>query len=418
MNRRTSGWILLVTIHLAFLSSSASGEEWPQFLGPQRNGISMETGLMEAWPEGGPPEVWRVPGGVGMSGLAISQGKLLTLIQNEEHQTVVALDPKDGARLWETPIAPAYSNAMGDGPRATPTIAGSRVFVFSGQGILAALNLADGKLLWKTDALAQFQAAEADYGMACSPLVAGNQVIVTVGAPKATVVAFDVHSGQPTWQVGSDPTGYSSPALLNLGGKSQVVVFTGGSAMGLQPASGELLWRFPYETDFGCNIATPLIVGKNQVFISSGENHGCALLAIKADEAGGQPDVVWSSYGPKSVLRNEWQTSILLEGYLYGFDNVGGAGPVSHLTCVEAATGKRVWQEARFGKGNMIAAEGKLFIVTLDGELVVAAASPEGYQQLGSKQVVGKTRQAPALYDGRLYLRDDRDIVALDVRKP
>jgi hypothetical protein len=126
----------------------------------------------------------------------------------------------------------------------------------------------------------------------------------------------------------------------------------------------------------------------------------------------------FASQGPKSVLRNEWQTSILLDGFLYGFDNVGSAGPVTHLTCVSAASGERQWQELRFGKGNLIAADGKLFLSTMQGELVVVTTTPKRFEELGRKRIIGKTRQAPALAGGLLYLRDDREIVCLDVRAP
>jgi outer membrane protein assembly factor BamB len=389
--------------------------DWPQFLGPERTGISKETGLIDKLADGGPKEVWRVEGGVGMSGMAIAGGRLVTMWQGEGKDWVVALDAASGKTLWKTEIAPAYKNSMGDGPRATPTIAGETVVAFTGDGILAALKVKDGSLLWKKDVVAQFEGKPADYGMACSPLVVGGQVIVTAGAPGACVVSYKLAYGELNWKSGDDRAGYSSPNILKVGGREQLVVFTGQSAIGLAPATGKVLWRYEYETDFDCNIATPLAF-KDQVFISSGENHGSTLLALRGKGESYTVEPVWKSQGGGSVLRNEWQTSILLEGYLYGFDNVGSAGPVTHLTCVEAATGKRMWQQLRFGKGNLIAADGKLFIVTMKGEVVLVRATPRGYEELDRAKVIGSTRQAPALSDGRLYLRDDREVVCLDVR--
>jgi outer membrane protein assembly factor BamB len=391
--------------------------DWPQFLGPERTGISTETGLLAEWPAGGLKEVWRVSGGVGMSGIAISRGRAVTMVQREGQQRMVALDVKTGRTLWDALLAPAYTNQMGDGPRSTPTIAGERVFALTGEGILAAVSFVDGEVLWSVPALKELRGQEADYGMACSPLVVKEHVIVNLGAPNAAVAAFDIATGKLAWSADNDPAGYSSPALLNVGGKQQVVAFTGGSVLGVSPDRGDVLWRFPYETDFGCNIAAPLAY-KNQVFISAGENHGSALLALKDQGGKLAAEEVWASLGTKSVLRNEWQTSILVDDHLYGFDNVGGAGPVSHLACIEAATGKPVWQQPRFGKGNAIWAEGKLFIVLLNGELAIARVSPQGYHELGRGPVVGKTRQAPALANGLLFLRDDQNIVCLDVRKP
>ncbi len=404
-------------VMFTFSIGLAAEPSWPQFLGPQRNGISTETNLIDKWPADGPKEVWRVEGGVGMSGLAIDRGRLLTMVQSDGKQSVVCLNATTGEPIWRTAVAPEYENQMGNGPRATPTIAGDAVFVYTGEGILAALSLNDGKILWSHDTVKEYRGKTADYGMACSPLVVGDNVVVTVGAPRATVVAYEAKTGKPAWTAGQgDTTGYSSPALLEVGGRTQVVVYTGSSVIGLAPQSGSVLWRYPYVTDFDCNIATP-IAYKGHVFISSGEQHGCVMLSLTP--SGDKFDVkeVWASNGVKSVLRNEWQTSILLDGYLYGLDNVGSAGPVTHLACVNADTGERAWQELRFGKSNLIAADGTLFLSTMKGELVVVRATPDNFEELGRKVVIGSTRQAPSLAGGLLYLRDDREIVCLDVRK-
>jgi outer membrane protein assembly factor BamB len=306
---------------------------------------------------------------------------------------------------------------MGNGPRATPAVAGDRVLVYTGEGILAAINFADGAVIWSHNLPEELRGEPADYGMASSPLVVGGRVIVQVGAPKAAVAAYEIASGKLAWKAGEDGAGYSSPALLDVGGQKQVVAFTGGSVLGISPDKGTVLWRHPYETDFECNIATPQAVD-GKVFVSSGENHGSVLLALKPQSGKFAVEEAWSSQGAQSVLRSEWQTAVLLDGFLYGFDNVGSAGPVTHLTCVEAATGKRAWQQQRFGKGNLIAADGKLWISTMKGELVLVRATPEKYEELGRGVVIGTTRQAPALAGGLIYLRDDREIVCLDVRQP
>jgi outer membrane protein assembly factor BamB len=419
--RRLALPIVLATALVADSLPAQEPADWPQFLGPARNGISAETGLIDKLPAGGPKVLWRTKGGVGMSGLAVVGNRALTLVQRDGQQWLIALDAKTGQPLWQSPLASEYSNQQGDGPRATPTIAGDRVFAFTGEGILAAVSLADGKPLWSHNVLAELKGKPADYGLASSPLVVGEQVIVIAGAPRATLAAYDAKNGQLAWSAGEDPAGYSSPALLTVGGQQQVVAFTGSSAIGVDPGKGTLLWRYPYVTDFDCNIAVPLAVD-GKLFLSSGENHGCVLLSLAKGALAKQgatlaPQEVWQSQGSQSVLRNEWQTSILLDGHLYGFDNVGSAGPVTHLTCVEAATGKRVWQKTRFGKGNLIAADGKLWISTMNGELVIVRATPKAYEELGRAEVIGPTRQAPSLAGGRLYLRDDAEIVCLDVRK-
>lgn len=392
--------------------------EWPQFLGPQRNGLSTETGLLTIWPTNGPKEIWRVPGGVGMSGLAISRGRLITLVQKEGQQWLIALNAQTGEPVWQMKLAPEFRNGMGNGPRGTPAIAGDLVFAFTGEGILTAVKFADGKPVWSHNVVKELAGMIAEYGMACSPLVVGDRVVVTAGAPNATVVAYDTKSGKLAWTSGDDPAGYSSPALLDVGGRSQLVVYSGASVLGLKPDTGAVMWRHSYETNFDCNIVTPIAVN-GQVFVSSGENHGSVLLAVKPKPKGDQFDVqeIWTSQGSKSVLRNEWQTSMLLDGHLYGFDNVGAAGPVTHLTCINAATGERVWQKQRFGKGNLIAADGKLFITAMTGELVVVRATPKAFEEVGRAELFGSTRQAPALSNGLLYLRDDKEIVCIDVRQ-
>ena len=410
-------WAAVSLLLLLLSTNAAVPSEWPQHLGPNRNGLSEETGLMKNWPPAGPREVWRVEGGVGMSGLAISQDCVVTLLQRGGKQFVVALDAGSGKQIWQALIGPSYRNPMGDGPRATPSIVDDHVYAFSGEGILLALKLADGRIVWQHDTVRQHQGEPAEYGMACSPLVVDDRVIVTVGAPGATLVAYNRQTGKVDWTAGQDdPAGYSSPALLDVGGKQQAVVFTGRAALGLDHESGNILWRYPYATNYDCNIATPLAY-EGQVFLSSGENHGSVLLSLEPQGKTFRVEEVWKSNGPRSVLRNEWQTSILLDGYLYGMDNVGGAGPITHLTCVEVATGKRRWQQARFGKGNLVAADGKLFISTMKGELILVRATPQKYEELGRAQVIGSTRQAPSLAGGLLYLRDDREIVCLDVRE-
>ena len=422
MSIRLAAFCVVATALVAGRLPAQEAADWPQFLGPQRNGISAEKGLIDKLPEGGPKVLWRAKGGIGMAGVAVAGGRAMTLVQRDGQQWLIALDAATGKPLWQSPLGSEYTNQQGDGPRATPTIAGDRVFAFTGEGILAALSATDGKPLWSHNVLANLKGKPADYGMASSPLVVGDHVIVIAGAPRATLAAYDVKTGKLAWTAGEDPAGYSSPAVLTVGGKQQVVAFTGSSAIGVDPAQGTLLWRYPYQTDFDCNIAVPLAVD-GKLFLSSGENHGCVLLslakeALSKEGAKLAPQEVWQSQGSQSVMRNEWQTSILLDGHLYGFDNVGSAGPVTHLTCVNAATGKRVWQKPRFGKGNLIAADGKLWISTMNGELVIVRATPQAYEELGRAEVIGSTRQAPSLAGGRIHLRDDAEIVCLDVRKP
>ena len=407
---------LMLCLFAATSSGVVFADDWAQFLGPNRNGISAETGLLDAWPEGGPKVVWRKPAGIGMSAVVVADGQAITMLQSAM-QSVVSLDASSGERNWTTDIAPAYRNPQGAGSRSTPAIHKGRVFVLTGEGILAALSLADGKILWRKEVLKELGGRVAQFGMACSPLVVGERVIVTLGARGASTVAFHAESGEKLWSSGNDPAGYSSPALLEVDGLALIAVFNGKGLVGLNPANGEQYWRFAFATDFDCNIATP-IVYKDQIFISAGENHGSVM--VKPTRQGDDYAVreTWASLGVSSVLRSGWQTGIVDGKHLYSFDNIGAAGPIMHLTCIDLDNGQRAWRKTRFGKGNLIAAEGKLFISTMKGELIIAKMNSQQYEELGRAKLFGMTRQAPTLSDGRLFVRDEKEIICVDVRKP
>lgn len=389
-----------------------SADEWPGFLGARRDGISAETGLIGAFPAAGPKPIWRVPGGVGMSAVAVADGLAVTMWNEAGKQWLVALDAATGKEAWKTPLGPAYENGQGNGPRSTPTIVGERVVAFSGEGILAAVHRTDGAILWRIDAVGEADAKPSDYGMASSPLVVADQVIVHVGGRRGAIAAYGIADGKPAWHAATGSAGYSSPTLLDVGGMKQIVSVTGAEVVGLRPGSGQELWRYPFETDFGCNTATPIVVDGG-VFVSAGENHGAVLIDLERDGDRYAPRPRWESLGPKSLMRNEWQTSIVTGDHLYGFDNVGAAGPVTHLVCIEARTGREVWRKPRFGKGNMVWADGKLWITTIDGELVLVGATPTGYEELGRAALLGRTRQTLSIAGGRGYLRDDREVLCI-----
>ena len=254
---------LLVALIVLALPSQRLGRlaaaDWFQYLGPDRNGVSQESGLLTSWPAAGPKRVWQVAGGVGMSGIAISDASLYTLVQRDGKQWVLALETATGKTRWQSAVSSAFKNQMGDGPRATPLVADGHLYVYTGEGILSALSVKDGSIAWSNDTVKQHKGKIADYGMASSPLLVGDLVIVTVGAPTATVAAYHRQTGKLAWTAGQQTTaGYSSAALLQLAGSQQVVVFAGGVALGVEPKSGKQLWSYSYVTDYDCNIATPL----------------------------------------------------------------------------------------------------------------------------------------------------------------
>jgi len=409
------GMSIKCALAVCLTGSAAMAADWPQFLGLNRNGISAETGLVSEWPADGPKVVWRTPLGVSMSSVAVSDGLAFTLFQDEQKLSIVALNAKDGKQIWRTPFAAAYENAMGNGPRATPAVADGRAFAFTGEGILAAFSVKDGKELWTVDVPKLLKGTASEYGMSCSPLVIDQQVIVHTGSESQAVAAFDVQTGKVLWKSGRGKAGYSSPVLLTLAGNIQIVSLTATGAFGID-TDGTVLWDYSFPTEYDCNTACPVQIDDNSVLISAGENHGSAILQIAASGKTLAATEVWSSLGKDSQLRAEWQTPVIHDGHLYGLDNSGSAGPITNLVCIRLKDQKTMWQKPRFGKSNLILADGKLFLTTMNGEVIIVEASPTAFHELGRASVMETTRQAPSLANGFLFVRDDHNVICIDVR--
>lgn len=351
-----------------------------------------------------------------MSGIAIVNQHVVTMYQDDQHQYVICLSKSNGKEVWKTAVAPTYQNSMGHGPRATPTISNGKVFAYTGEGILVSLDLKSGKENWKVDLRKVNGGKPAEYGTSGSPIVVGDEVIIPANPGKFSTCSFATADGKLMWGTNNEVSGYASPMLLDSNAGKSIATFSGKSLYGVEPITGRMTWQYDFPTEYNCNTASPVSIGKN-IFISSGENHGCALLSIEKKSGTYKVSEVWKSLGRESVLRSEWQTPIFHKGFIYGFDNVGSAGPATHLTCIEAKTGKRMWQKIRFGKGNMILADEKLLISTMKGELVIVKADSTKFEELGRQKIIGQTRQAPALSDGRVYLRDQYEIVCIDLSK-
>lgn len=394
----------------------AQAEDWPQFLGKSRSGVSLEKNLVDSFPAAGPKIRWKVPGGVGMSAVVVRGDRAVTSWNSDGKQWLVALDAATGKLAWKAEMGQAYKNPMGDGPRSTPTIDQQRVYAYSGEGILVAVDLQSGQQHWPKNVVEELSAKPSEYGMSCSPLIIGDRLIVQTGAADAALAAFALADGKLIWKAGAGHAGYSSPVVMDIAGASQIVSVTGTAVMGIDPADGKILWNYPFETDYGCNTASPVAIDRG-VFVSAGENHGSVLLDVQKEKDNYRVTERWKSLDSKSVMRNEWQTSIVVGDYLYGFDNVGAAGPISHFSCIEAKTGKAVWQKSRFGKGNLVHADGKFWLTTIDGELIIAKADSQGYQELSRTSILDKNRQTVSIADGYGYLRDDSHIVCIELRK-
>jgi outer membrane protein assembly factor BamB len=391
------------------LAASAFAADWPQWLGPDRNGTSPERGLLTTWPAGGPRVLWKVAGGDGYSAVAVAGGRAITLVQRDGAELALALDAASGKELWTARVGPGYKNDYGNGPRSTPAIEGDRVFVTSVTGPVVGLEAASGKEVWRRDLLKDFGAKNLTWGLSASPVLDGDRLLVIPGARGAGVAALDKRDGKLLWKTGDDKAAYASPVPVTVAGQRQALFFTAPGLLAVAADTGRELWRVPWVTEFDVNICTPLVNG-DRVFISSGENVGCALLRLKGQ---GAPDVVWESKGKKSVMKNYWANAVAHEGYLYGL--AGEFDKQIDLRCLELETGKVMWSKANFGKGAITLADGHLFMTTKPGDLVLVRATPKAYEERARVKLLGENRTVPTLANKRLYLRDRENILCLDV---
>jgi outer membrane protein assembly factor BamB len=397
----------LVLIH-------ASASDWPQFLGPTRNGVYAGTDLAESWPKEGPPVVWRKKVGQGFSGPAVSGGSLILFHRTGDKEAVECLEAGTGKPLWSFAYPTGYRDDFGfdEGPRATPTISQGKVFAFGAEGWLHCVDFQTGKKIWSVNTKAEFGAAKGFFGMVCSPLVERNAVLLnTGGANGAGIVAFDQSTGKLLWKATNDEASYSSPVAATINGLRYVFFFTRAGLAALDPDSGRSRFEFPWRSRMSAsvNAATPLVVD-DLVFISASYQTGAALLRVKDNSV----EKIWSA---DDVLSNHYATCVHSDGFLFGFDGRQEQG--ENLRCVEFKTGKIRWSEDRFGAGTVTLAGKRLLILTENGELVLAPASPEGFKPAARAQLLPSgVRAYPALAEGHLYARSKDTLVCVDLRPP
>lgn len=405
MDRRA----FLKPLPFVLLSSALDAATWPQWRGPWRDGKSAETGLLQSWPASGPELVWAANGlGAGYSSFAVEGGKLYTQGQRNGRQFLTAFDTENGSKRWEVENGGQYMDSKGNGPRGTPTLNDGRVYAISGRGHLICAEAATGKMIWRIDLLGEFGARNISWGISESPLVEGDRVIVTPGGREAGVVALNKMDGSVIWKSEGDRAGYSSAVSTTLAGVHQYVLLTGTAGVGVRASDGKLLWRYTKVANGTANAATPIVSG-NQVFLSSDYGTGCALLQISPDGAGGvEAEEVYFS----REMRNHYSTAVLIDGKLYGYSS-------RILTCMDFATGAVDWRDRSVGKGQVIAAEGLLYLQGEDGVAGLAEATPTGYREISRFEFSKAdlpTWALPVIADGRLYMRDQDRLNCYDIR--
>ena len=398
---------LLVTLSLAVGVIGFAADDWPQWRGPRRDGVSAETGLLRDWPAGGPRLAWRVNGaGDGYSSFSVAGGRLFTLGARQNTEYVFAFDAATGKKVWEVANGRRFNNDRGDGPRSTPTVDGDRVYVFGSSGDMTVLDAATGKVFWTQNLLQKYGGSNINWGLSESPLVMNDRIIVSPGGRGASVVALRKADGSLIWKSQSDEPGYSSALLHTVGSLQEAILFTAERAIGVDVNDGRLLWSYNRVANRTANIATPIARG-NHVFLSSDYGTGAALLALTADG----PKVRASEVYFTNEMRNHHASSVLVRDHLYGFSS-------SILTAMHFETGKVAWRDRSVGKGSLVFADERLYLFSENGVVGLAEANPEKYVERGRFQLrTGNlpTWTHPVVSGGKLFIRDQDILYAYDV---
>jgi outer membrane protein assembly factor BamB len=410
------------------LPVSLAAEDWNQWRGPGRNGKSAETSLLGEWPAEGPPLAWKAEGlGGGFSSLSVADGRIFTMGDIGETQYVVALSEKDGSILWKAEVGPRWEDDYG-GPRGTPTIDGDRIYALGTDGDLVCVRAADGKEVWRRHLRDDFSGdlmkamGTYDWKYAESPLVDGDRVIVTPGAPDAMLVALEKDTGKEIWrsvipelgEAGTDGAGYSSVVVSEGGGVRQYVQLVGRGVIGVDVDTGKFLWGYNRVANDVANISTPIIHG-DYVFASTGYGTGSALLRLVGDGQGVRAEEVY--FLPADVVQNHHGGLVLHEGYVYTGTGHNKGFPVS----VRFEDGEVAWGPVR-NKGKSSAAvsyaDGRLYFRYQNGLMVLVEATSDGYKEHGSfmiPDVASFSWSHPVISGGRLYLREQDTLYSYDI---
>ena len=404
---------------LCFSMQSARAGDWPQILGPNRNGIAApDEQLADTWPASGPQEIWRRPVGSGYAGIAVVDGTAFLFHRIDNREITEALDATNGKGIWKTDHPTRFRPQVGggDGPLCTPTISNGKVITFGAQGMLTCLDTQTGKLLWQNRTHEEFDAAEGYFGSGSSPLVIDTHVVVNIGGRHgAGVVGFDLATGNVAWKATDEPASYAAPSSVMLNEKQHVLITTRYQCLFIDPTNGAIGWSFPFGMRGPTvNAATPITwrdqTNGHNLLVTASYGIGSVCATFTKTEVTPQ----WSG---TDSLASQYCTPILRKGYLYCIDGRDD-GPPGAMTCIDANTGKAVWREDNFGYGNLLAADNKVLAVKTNGDIALLDVSPQGMTVLGQNQPLpGTIRALPALAQGRLFVRNDNTLVCLDISR-
>lgn len=405
---------LVATAVTAATAQQNRANDWPQWRGPNRDGVSHETGLLKEWPEGGPKLAWKAESlGGGYGTVSVSNGRVYGMGHRNPDEAVWCLEAATGKLIWATPIAQANRRRKGysDGSRCAPTVDGNLVFAEGDSGDIACLDATTGAIKWKKDLVAEFGGSVPQWGYTESPLVDGNKVIFTPGGPEATLVALDKNTGNVIWKAQTpqhDTAGYSSAIIATIGGVRQYIQFVSGGVIGVSAQDGKFLWRYDSPANRTANISTPILL-KDHVFAATAYNTGGGLARITGGPAGFSATEVYFN----RQMQNHHGGMVVLGNYLYGFAQ-------SNLACMDITNGQFKWTNRSVGKGSVVAVDGMLICRGERGEVALVEPNPSQYVEKGRFTQPDRRPQNawahPVVSHGRLYLRDQDILLCYDVK--
>ena len=382
---------------------------WTDFRGPNRDGRYDQMVIRTDWPAAGLEPLWSQPIGGGYASFVVARGRAFTIEQRRDQEVVTAYDAATGRELWTHHWDAHFTEMMGGpGPRATPTWHDGRLYALGATGHLWCLDGDTGAVIWNRDILSDSQAGNLPWAMAAAPLVVDDLVVVQPGGRGGwSVVAYDRNTGDIVWHAFDDVQAYTSPMAVTLGGLRQVLVVTADRAAGLAVNDGRLLWEHPWAVGHVPNMAQPLVIGDDRVFLSAGYGHGATVIELTRVGEQFTVETLWRN----ARMKNRFSSSVLHEGYIYGLDE-------SILGCIDAASGELQWKGGRYGYGQLLLAGDHLVILTEGGDLALVRATPEGHEEVARFGAIeGKTWNVPAIADGRLLVRNAREMAAFDLRR-
>jgi outer membrane protein assembly factor BamB len=404
----------LLTALLACVALQGASLEWPQFAGPHRNFTSDTQGLANSWPASGPKRLWSRELGEGYSGISVDGAALYTMYRRGSDEVTLAAATATGKTIWEHTENAAFRSGMamenGPGPHATPLVTADAVYAVGILANLVCLDKKTGKVIWSHDLWREFNGTPMDRGYSVSPIAWKNTVIMKVGGAGHALVAFNQKNGKVVWQKQDFANSPSSPIVVKVDGQDQLVAVMGDEIVGINPDSGDLLWKYPHTTSWHLNIALPLWTDDNTLFVSSAYNGGCVALQLHVVDGKTQVKEIWSNNRMRVHIGN----LLRIGDTLYGSSGDFGPAP---LTALDAKTGRVLWQDRAFPKATFLYADGKLIAVDEDGNLSLATVSPAGLKVLSHAALLRSNAwTAPALVGTALYVRDRHTLMALDLR--